>query len=109
MLNKLIEKLNKYCSENEIYDIDDLSKKLWDELKEVGFKYVTTVDRDEHRWYVLAENVYSVIIDGEKHYLGVWEVDTLKSECMSVSDCECEIKFYEMEQFTTVSYRRKGE
>lgn len=109
MLNKLIEKLNKYCSENEIYDIDDLSKKLWDELKDVGFKYVTTVDRYEHRWYVLAENVYSVIIDGEKHYLGVWEVDTLKSECMSVSDCECEIEFYEMEQFTTVSYRRKGE
>lgn len=109
MLNELIEKLNKYCSENEIYDIDDLSKKLWDELKEVGFKYVTTVDRYEHRWYVLAENVYSVIIDGEKHYLGVWEVDTLKSECMSVSDCECEIEFYEMEQFTTVSYRRKGE
>lgn len=107
MLNELIEKLNKYCSENEIYDIDDMSKELRDELKAVGFEYVTTVDRDEHRWYVLAENVYSVIVDGEKHYLGVMEVETLKSECMSVSDCECEIKFYEMEQYTTVSYRRK--
>lgn len=107
MLNELIEKLNKYCSENNIYDIDDMSDEIWDELEQAKFQHVATVDHDEHRWYVLAENVYSVLIGGEKHYIGVWEVDTLKSECMSVEDCMCEIEFYEMEQFTTVSYRRK--
>lgn len=107
MVNELIEKLNKYCSENDIYDLDDLSEELNAELEQVKFHYVGTVDRDEHRWYVLAENVYSVYMDGENYYIGVWEVETLKSEYMSVSDCMCEIEFYEMEEYTTVSYRIK--
>lgn len=104
---ELIEKLNKYCSENEIYDLEDIGGQMQQELDNVDFHYVTTVDRDEHRWYVLAENVYAVFIEGKNYYMGVWEVETLKSERMSISDCMCDIEFYEMEEYTTVSYRRK--
>ena len=108
--NELLEKLNKYCAKNDVYDLDYLSKELdneLNELKQYNFHYVATVDTDEHRWYVLAENVYEVCIDGIKYYIGVWEVETLKSEAMSVSDCGVKLRFYEMEEYTTVSYRRK--
>lgn len=105
--NELLEKLNKYFAENNIYSLDDLDEELYNELEKYNFCYVTTVDTDEHRWYILDENVYEVCIDGIKYYIGVWEVETLKSEAMSVSDCGVKLRFYEMEEYTTVSYRRK--
>lgn len=101
-ISELLEKLNR-CG---IYHLDDLSEKLYNELEQYNFRYVATVDTDEHRWYVLAENVYEVCIDGIKYYIGVWEVDILKSEAMTTSDCGVKLKFYEMEECTTVSYRR---
>ena len=69
--------------------------------------YVSCVGSDEHRWYVLGENVYKVTLDDKDYYVGVWEVETLKSEIMDISDCGNILKFYEMEQYTTVSYREK--
>lgn len=108
-INELINKLNDYCKNYDICDIDNISKELYDELESLDFDFVQAVEYDEHRWYVLALNVYSVTIDGIKYYIGVWEVETIKSECMSISDCECKLKFFEMEQFTTVSYRIKEE
>lgn len=101
--NELLEKLNK-CG---IYSLDDLDEELDNELEKYNFRYVATVDTDEHRWYVRGENVYEVCIDGIKYYIGVWEVETLKSEEMTVSDCGIKLEFYEMEEYTTVSYRRK--
>lgn len=108
-VNELIEKLNRYCAENEVYDVEDIGGDMWEELKRLNFQSVTTVDSDEHRWYVLGLGVYSVTIDGAEFYIGTWEVETVKSERMSVSDCENLIKFFEMEKYATVSYHRKGE
>lgn len=110
-ITEFIEKLNRYCYENDVYSVDDFSydDELDDKLCSLRFSQVATVDTDEHRWYVLALNVYSVTIDGVKYFVGVWEVETLKSERMSVSDCENQLVFFEMEEYTTVSYRRKGE
>ena len=108
-INELIAKMNQCVSENDNYNLEDILYELYDELEPLHFTYVTTINRNEYRWYILAENVYSVSIDGKKYYIGVWEVETLKSESMSVSDCECKLYFYEMEEYTTVSYQRKGE
>lgn len=110
-ITEFIEKLNRYCAENEVYSVEDFSynDELDDELEALGFSEVATVDTDEHRWYVRALNVYSVTIDGVKYFVGVWEVETLKSECMSVSDCGNDLEFFEMEEYTTVSYRPKEE
>lgn len=106
-IHGLINKLNTYCKDNQIYCLDDFNEEMCEELERLKFKYVTSVDRDEHRWYVLCNSVYEVSIDNETYYIGVWEVETIKSECMSVSDCEHLLKFFEMEQYTTVSYREK--
>lgn len=106
-IQELIEDLNAYCKANDIYCIDDLGEELYQMLKNHRFKFVTTLGRDEHRWYVLDENVYELSIDGKTYYLGVWEVETIKSECMTVRDCECVLSFCEMEKYTTVSYRVK--
>ena len=107
MIQELIELLNNYCTENKIGRVNDLDVEPSSELWKYELDYVKTVDTDEHRWYVLAEKVYRVCIDGKTYHLGTWEVETLKSEAMSVSDCGCVMKFYEMEEYTTVSYRRK--
>lgn len=104
-IKEFIEKLNKYCEEEYIYDIDDIDNCM------VSLAYVDTIQRDEHRWYVLAENVYKIILDEEEYFLGVWEVETIKSQEMGLRDCDNLLKFYEMEQYSKVSYayRKKGE
>lgn len=109
-INEFIEWLNRYCEDNEIYSTDSISDddRMEVELEKCRFEYITSVDSDEHRWYVLANNVYSVTLDGCKYYIGTWEVETIKSECMSVSDCEHILKFIEMEPYTTISYRKKS-
>lgn len=107
-IQELIDKLNTYCKDNDIYSLDDFDEEMDDELKNFKFEYITSVDRDEHRWYVLCNSVYKVSIDNNTYYIGTWEVETIKSECMSVSDCGCRLKFFEMEQYTTVSYRKKS-
>lgn len=107
MIQGLIERLNNYCAENKVGRVNDLDLELSSELGQYKLDYVKTVDTDEHRWYVLAENVYRLCVDGKTYYLGTWEVETLKSEAMRVSDCGHVMKFYEMEEYTTVSYRRK--
>lgn len=108
MIQGLIERLNNYCAENNVACMDDLSLELLSELGQYKLDYVTTVDVEENRWYALAEKVYRVCIDGKTYYLGVWEVAMLKSEAIMVSDCGHVMKFYEMEEYTTVSYRRKN-
>ena len=109
MIKDLIKRLNKYCSENNVYSLDNLSLKLWNELERYKLEYIATVNTDEHRWHILAENVYRMCVDGTNYYLGVWEVETLKSEGMSISDCGHQLIFFEMEEYTTVSYRRKAD
>ncbi len=106
-IQELISKLNEYCKNNNIFDLDCIDGEMAEELEKLKFEYVTSVARDEHRWYVLCNSVYKVSIDDQTYYIGTWEVETIKSECMSVSDCGSILKFFEMEQYSTVSYRRK--
>lgn len=100
-----LESTNKYCKEHKVYDI-------WN-IPDNGYKirYVDTVDTDEHRWYIDAFKVYSITLDDGEHFVGTWEIETLKSEAMSVSDCGSDhiLHFVEMEQVPSVSYIIKEE
>ena len=107
MVKDLIDRLNNYCFENNVYNIEDVVDEFDEELKNVNFKYICSVDYDEHRWYTLSKDVYSVYINGVNYYIGVWNVNTLKSESMTIEDCMNKIRFFEMEEYTTVSYREK--
>lgn len=109
MVKDLINRLNKYCAENAICDMeeDEFTEEFDEELESINFHYICSVDYDEHRWYRLSQNVYGVCIDGKNYYIGVWEVDRLYSEAMTVYDCDHQLFFFEMEEYTTASYRVK--
>lgn len=106
-IEEYINKLNKYCAEHDICDIEDTYE--YPELNELVDKleYIESIERDEHRWYVLALNAYKVSLDGADYFVGVWEVETLKSECMSVNDCGIKLDFFEMKEVITTTYRKK--
>lgn len=106
-IGEFIDVMNQYLHNEEIYSLDDVSSEINNILEDVNFKFITYVDYDEHRWYVLTKNVYSVKINDDEYYVGVWEVETIKSEAMTVDDCEHEITFVEMEKYPTYSYRDK--
>lgn len=106
-IDEFIDVMNQHLHSEEIYSLDDVSSEIDNLLKDVKFTYITSVDSDEHRWYVLTENVYGVEINGFEYYVGVWEVETIKSEAMTVEDCEHELTFVEMEKYPTYSYRDK--
>lgn len=106
-IDEFIDVMNQHLHNEEIYSLDDVSSEINNLLEDVNFKFVTFVDSDEHRWYVLTKNVYSVEINGFEYYVGVWEVETIKNEVMTVEDCEHELTFVEMEKYPTYSYRDK--
>lgn len=106
-IGEFIDVMNQYLHDEEVYSLDDTSIEIDNLLKDVNFKFITSVDSDEHRWYVLTKNVYSVEINGFEYYVGAWEVETIKSEAMTVSDCEYELTLVEMEKYPTYSYRDK--
>lgn len=110
MIKEMIKWLNEYCSENSVFYADDIGGELRDKLEEYNFKFVDTVERDEHRWYILAMNVYRLDINELAYFIGCWELETVMSEDMNVNDVGCIVKFFEMEPYTTISYRvKKGD
>lgn len=100
-IEKLKEEVKNY------YRMDDL---LDEHYKEEGYKdieFVETLSTDEHRWYILEENVYKVKIDEKDYYFGIWEVGSLKSEGMCASDTGVTMELFEVEKIMKVSFKRK--
>jgi hypothetical protein len=84
-----VSDFNDYCEVDEA---------LWC----VGEK-VDELDYDEHRWYITSTIVYKVgdTLIGAIHY-------NMKGECGDpVDDLGAEACIFEMEEYTTVSYRVK--
>ena len=74
-----------------------------DEIDMDGVTKMTTLNLDEHRWYVLGTVVFKV---GDE-FFGVYGPVSLKSEGMSWGDIEIECEAFEMDQVPSVTYRRK--
>ena len=68
-----------------------------------GVTEVTTLDRDEHRWYVLGTVVFTT---GDE-FFGVRGPVSLKSESMEWADVGVKCEAFEMEQVPSVTYQRK--
>lgn len=74
-----------------------------DEIDMDGVTEVTTVDLDEHRWYVLGTMVFKV---GDE-FFGVRGPVSLKSDGMGWKDVEEKCEAFEMEEVPSVTYKYK--
>lgn len=100
-IEKLKEEVEKFPR------MDDLLDEHYDEegYKEIDF--VETLSTDEHRWYILEDNVYKIKVNGENYYFGICEVGTLKSESMDVSDTYHQMEMFEVEKIVRETFRKK--
>lgn len=110
-VNKQIEEENKPFE--EIFDkikkevknfpsVDDFIDEYYDKP---GFEFVQDikyveplVGGEDHRWFIVGNSVYSVLINGEDYYFGASEVTTLKSETMSFADTFWETEIFKVKK-----------
>ena len=94
---ELVDQINaaKVCAPHAINDVIDMD----------GVSEVTTLDRDEHRWYTIGTVVFKV---GEE-FFGVCGPVSLKSESMSWDDVGMTCEAFVMEAVPSVTYRCKPE
>jgi hypothetical protein len=75
-----------------------------DDIDLDGSKEITTIDRDEHRWYVLG----TVVFQHGDEFFGVHGPVGSKSEQQTWSDIDVECTAFEMVQVPSVTYKRKN-
>lgn len=70
-----------------------------------GFEFVQDIKYvepllggEDHRWFIVGNNVYSILINGEDYYFGASEVTTLKSETMSFEDTYWETEIFKVKK-----------
>lgn len=102
---EFITKLKEEVKKN--YRMRDLIHEHYEEKEYKNIEFVETISTDEHRWYILEENVYKMKIDGKDYYFGVWEVGSLKSESMTAEDTYCNMEMFEVEKIVKETFRRK--
>ena len=94
-IKELIDQINeaRLDTPHKVEDIIDMD----------GIEVVTTVDTDEHRWYVNG----TVVFKAGNEFFGVRGPVSLKSESSSWADICAECEAFEMEQVPSVTYRKK--
>lgn len=70
-----------------------------------GFEFVQDIKYvepllggEDHRWLIVGNSVYSILINGEDYYFGASEVTTLKSETMSFEDTYWETEIFKVKK-----------
>lgn len=70
-----------------------------------GFEFVQDIKYvepllggEDHRWFIVGNSVYSILINGENYYFGASEVTTLKSETMSFEDTYWKTKIFKVKK-----------
>lgn len=77
----------------------------YEEFKDINFKYVETLDNEEHRWYIISTIVYEVLKNNiSLGYIAISEVTTLKSESTSYSDLFIDVEAYEVKKILKESF-----
>lgn len=64
----------------------------------------SNIDVDTHRWYETSIEVLKF----EEGLLGVRYITNMFSESQDYEDCYHHLQFFEMEEFTTITYRAKN-
>lgn len=106
MIKEFLEKLqNRLKSELEGYaDMDYITEEC-EEFSNIEF--VETIGTDEHRWYILNDNVYKVNLEGEDYFFGANEVGSIKDECADLTDICHETKLFEVDKIVKETFKRK--
>lgn len=84
IFNKIKEKAKNFASLNIFVD-EYYNEPGYEFVKDIKF-VEPMVSGEEHRWFIVGNSVYSILINGEDYYFGASEVTTLKSETMSFED-----------------------
>ena len=102
---ELVEELNMLqITQTEMSWEDNIPPILWGEYFKGNFTELKTgLEVDTRRWY---ETSISVINVGG-HLLGIKHISNLFSETSNCEDICFTMQFFPMEEFTTVSYKRK--
>ena len=98
-MSVISEELIKQINEAKIVSVHHLE----DDFPHVEWKSIATLGHDEHRWYVIATEVYKV----GGTFIGVSGLVSLKSESMSWSDADVMCEAFEMEEVQSVTYKKK--
>lgn len=104
IFEKIKEKVKDFaCVEDFVYDYYD--KPDYEFLRDV--KYVGTMrGGEDHRWYVVGNNVYSIDVDGETYFFGALEVTMLKSEGMSWEDTYWKTKIFKVKRIIREEFEK---
>lgn len=74
------------------YSMDDLI----DDNEQLGIEFIEEIGSDEHRWFIIGDNVYKITLDGEDIYFGISEVISLKSEAMTYEDTGFDLELFKV-------------
>ena len=104
---KSIKEIKDFINENGNSEgcLENFIDEHYEEFKNIDFRYLETLETDEHRWYILSTIVYEVFKDNMAlGYLAINEVTTLKSESTSYSDLFIDVTAYEVKKIVKESF-----
>ena len=100
-IEKLQEEMKNYAR------MDGLLDEHYKEENYKDIEFVETLSTDEHRWYILEDNVYKIKTTSGDYYFGVCEVGSLKSEQMTAEDTYHKMEMFEVEKIVKEIFKRK--
>lgn len=109
MLNNINE-IKEFINNNGNIEgcLDNFIDEHYDEFEDIDFKYIETIGTDEHRWYIISDNVYEIYKDNMLlGHLAISEVTTIKSETSSYSDLFIDVKAHNVEKIVKESFKLK--
>lgn len=110
-VNKQIEEENKPFEEifnkikKEAKNFPSLEDFVDEYYDKPGFEFVQDIKyvepllgKENYKWFIVENSVYSILINGEDYYFGASEVTTLKSETMSFDDTYWETEIFKVKK-----------
>lgn len=82
------------------YSMEDLI----DDNEQLGIEFVEQIGSDEHRWFIVGDNVYKINLDGEDIYFGISEVVCLKGEMMTYEDTGYDLELFKVKPVTKKTF-----
>ncbi len=75
-------------------------------LKDINYIEPINNSTDEHRWYILQDNVYRIKINKNVYYFGATEVVSLKSEEMSYEDTGWGVEIFKVIPIEKITFEK---
>ena len=85
------------------YSMDDLIE----DNEQLGIEFIEEIGSDEHRWFIIGDNIYKIVLDGEDIYFGISEVISLKSEMMTYEDTGFGLELFKVRPVIKETFERE--